>query len=372
MSTMWKNVSYGLKSQYKSCNIVTSAWGCSDGHQTRGSGCKFYQEESIMKLSKRVVSTLACAAATVGLTCAAQAATWDMPTPYPDKTFHTQNISRFAKDVEETTGGALIIKVHSAGSLFKHPEIKNAVRGGQVPIGEFFLSRLSNEHAVFGADSQPFLATNYDEAAKLWNAQRDVVAGLLDKQGLMPLFSVPWPPQGLYTKKEIQTVDDLKGIKFRAYNATLETFAKEVGAAPTQVEVPDIPQAFATGRVEAMITSPSTGANSKAWDFVTHYTDIQAWVPKNIVVVSKKAFRKLDKPVQEALLKAAADAEKRGWEMSRKETAEKTKIMADNGVIIVTPSEGLMKGLKTVGEGMLVEWKKAAGTEGEELLTNFK
>jgi len=242
----------------------------------------------------------------------------------------------------------------------------------RVPIGEFFLSLLSNDNQVFGADSQPFLATNYDEAKKLWEAQKPVVTELLDKQGLMPLFSVPWPPQGLYTKKEIKTVDDLKGIKFRAYNATLEQFAKEVGAAPTQVEVPDLPQAFATGRVEAMITSPSTGANSKAWDFVTHYTDIQAWLPKNIVVVNKKAWRKLDKGVQDTVLAAAAAAETRGWEMSMKETAEKTAILKENGIIVVTPSAELMAGLKKVGASMLEEWKKKAGAEGETLLNAYQ
>lgn len=308
-----------------------------------------------------------CGIATQGFT-----ATWDMPTPYPDKTFHTQNIIKFAEDVKEATNGDLQIKTHSAGSLFKHPEIKNAVRGGQVPAGEFFLSLLSNEHAVFGADSQPFLATNYEEAKKLWAAQKDVITGLLDKQKLMPLFSVPWPPQGLYTKKPINSVDDLKGIKFRAYNATLEKFANLVGAAPTQVEVPDIPQAFATGRVEAMITSPSTGANSKAWDFITHYTDIQAWLPKNIVVVNKSAFRKLDKATQEAVLAAAADAEKRGWEMSMQETATKTAILAENGVTIVTPSDKLMEGLKAVGNEMLQDWKKDAGAEGEALLKAYR
>ncbi len=307
----------------------------------------------------------------VGTTFSAMATTWDMPTPYPDKTFHTQNIMAFANDVKRATGGKLEIKIHSAGSLFKHPEIKNSVRSGQVPIGEFFLSRLSNEQAVFGADSQPFLATNYVEAKKLWDAQRPVVTKLLAKQGLMPLFSVPWPPQGLYTKKEIKSVVDLKGIKFRAYNATLETFANKVGAAPTQVEVPDIPQAFATGRVEAMITSPSTGANSKAWDFVTYYTDIQAWLPKNIVVVSKKAFRKLDKKSQKALLAAAKKAEARGWEMSRKETAVKTKILKDNGMKVVAASPELMAGLKKIGELMLADWKKAAGSEGQVLLDGY-
>jgi TRAP-type C4-dicarboxylate transport system substrate-binding protein len=323
-------------------------------------------------MGRKVLFTLTGLAGICGLTTLSSAATWDMPTPYPDKTFHTQNISQFAMDVEKATSGNLTIKIHSAGSLFKHPEIKNAVRSGQVPIGEIFVSLLSNEHAVFGADSQPFLATNYDEAKKLWQAQKGVITELLDKQGLMPLFSVAWPPQGLYTKKPINTVDDLKGIKFRTYNATLEKFANLVGAAPTQVEVPDIPQAFATGRVEAMITSPSTGADSKAWDFISHYTDIQAWVPKNIVIVNKKAFRKLDQQTQDAVLAAAADAEKRGWEMSMQETAAKTAILKDNGVTIVTPSDTLMEQLRAVGAEMLKDWKKDAGPEGETLLKEYQ
>ncbi len=323
-------------------------------------------------IQRKLRFALTSLALVFGVATTCSAATWDMPTPYPDKTFHTQNIIKFAEDVEKATAGNLKIKIHSAGSLFKHPEIKNAVRGGQVPVGEFFLSRLSNEHAAFGADSQPFLATNYDDAKKLWKAQKAVVTQLLDKQGLMPLFSVPWPPQGLYTKKEIKSVADLKGIKFRAYNATLEKFANKVGAAPTQVEVPDIPQAFATGRVDAMITSPSTGANSKAWDFITHYTDIQAWLPKNIVVVNKKAFRKLDKTAQTALLAAAATAEKRGWEMSMKETAAKTAILKENGVVIVKPSAELMDSLRAIGADMLSGWKKDAGAEGAVLLKAYQ
>ena len=311
-------------------------------------------------------------AATAAIAGTATADSWDMPTPYSDKTFHTVNIAEFAKDVEAATKGELTLKLHTAGSLYKHPEISKAVRGGQVPAGEFFLSLLTNEHAAFGADSQPFLATNYDDAKKLWAAQKPVITKLMDKQGLMPLFSVPWPPQGLYTKKEINSVADLKGLKFRTYNATLEKFANLAGAAPTQIEAPDIAQAFSTGRVEAMITSPSTGANSKAWDFLTHYTDIQAWVPKNIVVVNKRAFRKLDKSVQDAVLAAAAKAETRGWEMSMAETAAKVKILKDNGVTIVEPSAELVAGLKEIGAQMLVEWSAAAGAEGEEIMKAYK
>ncbi|SHH81225.1 TRAP transporter substrate-binding protein [Cognatishimia maritima] len=311
-------------------------------------------------------------AAVAGLAVTAQADTWDMPTPYPDATFHTVNIHEFAKDVAAATDGKLEIKVHSAGSLFKHPEISKAVRSGQVPAGEFFMGLLTNDNPAFGIDALPFLATNYDDAERLWTAQEGVITEILDAQGLMPLYAVPWPPQGLYTTKEITSVDDLAGLKFRTYNATLEEFASLAGAAPTQVEVPDIPQAFSTGRVEAMITSPSTGANSKAWDFLTHYTDIQAWIPKNIVVVNKRAFRRLDEATQTAILDAAAAAEARGWEMSKAETDAKVAVLQENGITIVQPSDELMAGLREIGAQMLESWSEKAGDTGAALLQAYQ
>ncbi len=320
-------------------------------------------------VSRSQMAAMAIAVATIS--GPANAAEWDMPTPYPDATFHTVNISEFAKDVSERTGGALKIKVHSAGSLIKHGEIKNAVRGAQVPIGEFFLSTLANEDAAFGVDSQPFLATSYGDAKKIWDAQKPVITELLAKQRLMPLFSVPWPPQGLYTNKEIKSVDDLKSLKFRAYNAALEKFATMAGAAPTQVEVPDIPQAFSTGQVEAMITSPSTGANGKAWDYVTHYTPINAWVPKNIVVVNKVSFDGLDAATKEAVLAAAAAAETRGWEMSMKETDAQTKVLKDNGMTIVEPSADLLSGLKKIGAAMQEEWSASASDEAKSIISEY-
>jgi TRAP-type C4-dicarboxylate transport system substrate-binding protein len=297
---------------------------------------------------------------------------WDMPTPYPDANFHTQNIVKFAQDVKQKSGGKLEIKIHSNGSLFKHPEIKNAVRGGQVPIGEFLLSRLSNENAIFEADSVPFLASSYEQAAKLWKASRKPIEKALDKEGLIVLYSVPWPPQGFYAKKPLNSVADLKGVKFRAYNSATETLAKLAGAVPTQVEAPDIAQAFSTGRVEAMVTSPSTGANSKAWDFVKNYYDVQGWMPKNVVVINKRTFRGLDKTLQKAVLDAAKAAEPRGWTMSKKETKEKTDLLAKNGMTVHKPPKQLMTDLKKIGTQMTDSWVKKAGADGSAVIKTYR
>lgn len=325
-----------------------------------------------MRISPIGRSMFVATALSVCFAGTALAETWDMPTPYPDTTFHTQNVRQFAEDVAKATDGKLTINVHSGGSLFKHPEIKNAVRGGQVPVGEFLLSNIANENPVYGVDSVPFLATDYAAAKKLWDASREQVAALLDKEGLMPLYAVAWPPQGLYSTKPLKTVDDLRGMRFRAYNPATSRIAELTGAVPTQIEVPDLPQAFTTGRVEAMITSASTGSGAKAWDFVKHYYDVQAWLPKNIIVVNKRAFRRLDEATQKAVLDAAATAETRGWEMSMKEMEEKNAMLKDNGMTVEPPGDELRAGLAKIGEQMTDEWAQKAGAEGKAILEAYR
>ncbi len=310
-------------------------------------------------------------AMTLAFSHAAVAATWEMPTPYPDATFHTKNIHQFAKDVKAATNGALVINIHSAGSLFKHKEIKKAVRSGQVPIGEIYMGLLANEHPVFAMDTLPFLSTDYKSAVKLWGVTKPRIGELLGKQGMMVLFSVPWPPQGLYAKQEINKASDMKGQKFRATNSATSRLAELAGAVPTQIEVADLAQAFATGRIDSMITSPSTGVSNKMWDFLSHFHHTQAWIPKNIVMVNKKAFAKLDAATQKAVLGAAKKAEARGWDMSKAETDTKIATLKKNGIKIITPSAGLMSSLKDIGKTMSSEWSKKAGAEGAMLLKAY-
>ena len=322
--------------------------------------------------TRRLRSGLLGLVAAAMLSGTAMAESWNMPVPYGDNNFHTLNHIQFAKDLEAATKGGVTIKVHPSGSLFKHPEIKGAVRSGQVRLGEFLLSRLSNENPIFGVDSIPFLATSYDDAKKLWKVSRPVVEKLLDEQGLMVLYAVPWPPQGLYANRAVSDPADMSGLKFRAYNAATERLAQIMKAVPTQVEVADLAQAFSTGRVDAMVTSPSTGYNTKAWDYLTNYYNVQAWLPKNIVVMNKRAFQRLDKETQDAVLAAAAKAEQRGWEASMAETNEKTKGLADNGIEVAAPSDALRDALVAAGETMTKEWLEQAGEDGKKLVDSYR
>jgi TRAP-type C4-dicarboxylate transport system substrate-binding protein len=316
---------------------------------------------------------IALTTAALALSSAAMAQTkWDLPAGYPASNFHTENLQQFANDVEKASGGKLKITVHANASLFKAPEIKRAVQGGQAQIGEILLSNFSNEWPIFGADGIPFLADSYDAAMKLYKAQRPLMERKLGEQGVLLLYAVAWPPQGIYVKKPINSAADLKGVKWRAYNPATARIAELVGAQPVTVQAAELSQAMATGVVESYMSSGSTGYDTKTYEHIKNFYDTQAWLPKNAVLVNKAAFDALDKPTQAALQKAAADAEARGWALSQQKNTEYLDLLKKNGMNIVQPSPQLKADMKKVGETMLQEWLQKAGAEGQTVVDAYK
>ena len=321
-----------------------------------------------MRLSK-----LAVALSFIGLCAAAQSQTkWDMPTAYPANNFHTENVQQFAADVDKATGGKLKITVHANASLFKAPEIKRAVQGGQAQIGEILLANFENENPLYGVDGIPFLATSYEESMKLYKASKKAQNDLLGKQGMMMLYAVAWPPQGIYSKKPIESAADMRGVKWRAYSPSTSKIAELVGAQPVTVQASELSQALATGVVEAFMTSGSTGYDSKVYEQVKNFYDTQAWLPKNAIIVNKKAFDALDHPTRDALLKAAETAETRGWKISEEKNLWYLNALKEKGMTIHKPSAKLQADMKQVGQVMQADWLKKAGPDGQAVIDAYR
>ncbi len=322
---------------------------------------------------KRRFFPMAMAAAALSLGTSAMAQTkWDLPAAYPAANFHTVNLNQFAADVDKASGGKLKITVHPNASLFKAPEIKRAVQGGQAQIGEILMVNFQNEWQIWGADGIPFLATSYDDAMKLWRVQKPLVEKKLAEQGMMALYAVPWPPQGIYSKKPLNSAADLKGIKWRAYSPATARIAELVGAQPVTVQAAEVSQAFATGVTESMMSSGSTGADAKLHEHVKFWYDTQAWLPKNLVIVNRAAFNALDKATQDAVMKAAADAEVRGLAESKKANGASLDVLRAGGMQILPPPAQLSADMRKVGETLLNEWTGKSGAEGQQLVNAFR
>lgn len=318
-------------------------------------------------LSRSVLIAAAC-----GLSTTASAAQWTMATPYGDASFHTKNVKQFAEDVAEATGGELTINVHSGGSLVAHGEIKPSVRRGTIEAGEIFLSTLSNEDPIFEVDTLPGVAGSYEEAFELWQATKPLITELFANQGMMPLYAVAWPAQGIYTDFELDDAEQFEGLRVRAPNINTQRFVDYLGGSPTETEESDIPTAFSTGRVDAMITSSSTGNSMTAWDYVSHYTDANLWLPKNIVFINQRAFDRLDEATQEALLEAAARAEERGWQMSRDDNQASLEALQANGITVSEPNDEVAAALQAAGDRLFSAWESRAGEQAKQVLEEYQ
>ncbi len=303
---------------------------------------------------------------------AAAAEKWDMPLAYAASNYHSENAAQFAEEVTKASGGELEIVAHPGGSLFGGGEIYRAVRTGQAPIGERLISALGNENPLFEVDALPFLATSFDDSWKLYQASKPQLEKTLDEAGLMLLYTVPWPPQGLYNKNPVNEAADMKGVKFRAYNAATSRLAELMGAVPTKIEAAELSQAFATGVADSMISSGSTGYDRKIWEHVKYWYDVQAWLPKNMVVVNKAAWEGLDPKLQKVVLDAAAAAEERGWNKARELSDWYKEKLAENGMVVEAPSAKLKADFEEIGATMTKEWLERAGDNGKSVIDAYK
>lgn len=297
---------------------------------------------------------------------------WDMPSGYAGNTFHFQNLQKFANDVDKLTEGKLKITLHSGGSLYKANEIKRAVQTGQVPSGEFLLSGAANENPLFGVDSIPFLASTYGDSKRLYLAAKPAQDKVLSAQGIQTLFSVPWPGQSLYSLKAVNSPADLAGTKMRAYNPATTRIAQLVKAQAVTIQLAELPQALATGAVQAFLSSSAGGVESRFYEQVKYFYPVNAWLPRNVTVVNQKAFDLLERPIQDAVLKAAAAAEQRGWAESERLDAEYVKELIAKGMTVAPIPTEVKQQLEAVGQTMTSEWLKTAGSDGQAILGAYK
>jgi TRAP-type C4-dicarboxylate transport system substrate-binding protein len=322
-------------------------------------------------MKKCVLAVLSTAAATMSSQVFA-GETWNMPTAYPATNFQTVNAQEFATCVAEGSGGELNIVIHPNGSLFKGNDIKRAVQTGQTQIGERLLSGHENENAIFGTDSIPFIATSYDESVKLYSAARPELESVLEKQGLKLLYSVPWPPQGMYFKKEVKSGADLKGIKVRSYNISTARVSEFTGMAPVQIEAAEISQALSAGVIESLITSAVTGMDSKAWEQLSHFYKVDAWLPRNYIIVNKGMYEALPDKTKTAMTDCATKAEVAGLEKSKASNVKALETLVKNGMQVLEPSEDMKKDLRAVGSKVVEKWTAKAGNTGQVVMTSFR
>lgn len=296
---------------------------------------------------------------------------WDMPMAYAGSNFHSVTGAEFAQCVTTGTGGDIEITTHPGGSLFAGADIKRAIQTGQVPIGERLLSGHQNESAIFGWDSVPFLVSSFDEHDKLYEAAKPAVEDVLAEQNLTLLYSVPWPPQGLYFRDEVKSVADMEGVKFRSYNNATSRLAELTGMLPVTIEAAEISQAFATGVADSMVSSGATGYDRKVWESLNYFYEVDAWLPRNYVMVNSDTWEGVSEANKNVIKACARMAEYAGTWRAKEYTGFTMAGLAAGGMTVERASDQLMADLREIGAIMSAEWLEAAGDAGKAIIDAY-
>ena len=296
---------------------------------------------------------------------------WKLATGYRAESFHTRNLVQFAKEVERASSGALRIEVHPNNALFKLAEIPAAVEAGKAQAGETIMTSLVRDVPIAGADSVPFVVRTYADARRIWDLQRPLIEAHFATRGVKALYALPWPPQGLFSIAPVRAASDFRGTRMRTYNPATVRIAELLNAAPVDVPMVEVNKALSGGKLDSMITSALTGVENQVWGQIKHYYPINAWFPKNIVFVNQQAFDALPAPVRQAVVKAAADAEARGWAMSEAISEESVAELQRKGIKVDRASAELDTELKRLGERFSREWVQSVGNDANKIFIPF-
>lgn len=324
-------------------------------------------------MNRRALIASAALALSMGLTAPALAQTnWTMASGYPESSFFTQNIRQMIKEIEEKSGGKLKIDLRSNDSLIKLDAVKRAVQSGQIQIGEIRLGVYGNEAAMYNLDNIPGVATTYDQATKLTDAQRPFFDAMFKKNGLRAITYVAWPGQGFYTKEPLKGLPDLKGQKLRIYSKQTQIMGEKLGMEALILPFAEVPQAFSTGMIQSLWTSAQTGTDVQIWDYVKHFTYTGTMHNKNAILVNERAFRQLDPATQKVVLEAGEAATKRGWELSKKAGEEREHVLKSHGVTIAQSPKDILDAIATAGKGMVADWLTTASAEEKAVYETYQ
>jgi TRAP-type C4-dicarboxylate transport system substrate-binding protein len=315
---------------------------------------------------------LATLLGSIGL--AAEAETnWDLPLAWPAGNFHVTNAETFAEKVAEATGGELQITVHPGGSLgFKGPEMLKAVRDGLVPIGDILLNQQVGEAPFLGIESVPYLASGYEEIEALHEFSRPVYEEIAAEFNQKILYLVPWPGQAVYSQNEIVTLDDVQGLKIRVVDKNGLDFMGALGAAPRQMPWGEVVPALASGGIDGVTTSSSSGVDGKFWEFLGFMNRFNWQSASNMVTVNLDAWNALTPEHQDAIESLAAELEPEFWEISRAEDEAKLATLEENGVKITEPTPELKEKLLETAKPMWQAFIDEVGPKAEEVVGAYR
>jgi TRAP-type C4-dicarboxylate transport system substrate-binding protein len=313
-----------------------------------------------MSVNRRQFVSTTCAIASMSMPwqSAFAAMQLNLADVLPDGNFMVQNARKYAEAVDKATSGEVVINLRPGGSLgFKGPEQMRAVRDGLVPMADILTSQQIGDEAMFGTEGIPFLVASQAELRSLHKFLRPEFEKLAAKFNQKILYMVPSPAQYMFLKVKVATADGLKGVKIRGADKNTVDICNAVGMAGVIIPFGELIPALASGRVDGVATSATTGVDAKFWEFLKYvYPTNHTW-SCNMVNINLDVWKRIPVAQQKAMEDLATKMEPDFWEVSAQADRDSIKKLTENGMELVP-----------VPAPMMADIRKSAGSLQQEYL----
>jgi C4-dicarboxylate-binding protein DctP len=310
------------------------------------------------------------------LLCGAQA----MAAPYkmrlshqmPESHFLAKEIRDFKAAVEKNTNGQVIVEIYPAAQAFKPKELIPAVVGGSIESGLAINFQWAGMIPAMDTFIIPFLLTDIGLVEKAMDGEVGAkFDSMLQAKGVVPIMWLLQTTRNVYTSNEkvLKLPADFKGKKMRGTSKIMNLGSEGLGASTMPVSGPEVYTALQRGTLDIGLTGPGAALQRHYYEVQKYGTVAATFSVIHVVFVNKGFWNSLPADLQKKVREAAADVQKKGYQVSRDEIQKAIDELSKKMTIHIQTPEEEAAWRAVMVQPALDYYKSKTGKDGEELIT---
>jgi TRAP-type C4-dicarboxylate transport system substrate-binding protein len=284
----------------------------------------------------------------------------------------TNAVQPWVKKVEEATKNRVKIDIFPAQTLAKGPDIWNAVKSGVADMGWCWHGYWPDMTPLSDILHLPGLSFKSAEQASevLWRLYEKFPAIQREYKDFQLLLLYAGDPRFLITnKKQIKTLEDIKGMKMRTPGGPPTDQMKALGAVPLLIPMPDVYQSLDKGVVDGNVISWEAIYSFRLYEVVKYYTFAPLTSTYFSIPMNKQKWESLPKDIQEAIMSVSGLEAAKFWGRNFFDTVEAAVVEnAKKGgytmIRYTLPPEEVERWVRVSGEPVWKEWVKKMEGKG--------
>ena len=267
-------------------------------------------------------------------------------------------------DIKAQTQGQLSIRLNLGGTLpITATNITQSVSDDVVQLGDdaFFVGSAP----VGGVLRLPLVAKSLPDFEKAWDIEATYLRQDYDRKDVVILGRYIFPYNVMWSRKKLKTLVDVKGQKIRVISPEQADFIKMLGGIPVTLGTSEVAAALDRGVIDGVLTA-SSGYGYVWRDLLKYSFRLDISFIDSLILVNKSAWERLPAATRTKVQSLVDEHTKQMTAAMGVEEDTLTKKLADDGMVVTTPSAADIAQAETLLKPYWKAWAAARDAKTQE------